>query len=102
MKKLLTLLGSIGMVASTAAVAVACGDKGTNTSSNTDNNGSEKPSDSGNPEVQPHGETENDGGMQDDKANQKISTDAAKLNDAKEAVAAAQKKVDEAMRLNKR
>ncbi|WP_434343287.1 hypothetical protein V2P32_03195 [Mycoplasma sp. 06067-C1-B144P-99-0482-3] len=43
--------------------------------------------------------------MQDDKANQKIPTDAAKekeLNDAKEAVAAAQKKVDEAMRLNKR
>ncbi|WP_434343288.1 lipoprotein [Mycoplasma sp. 06067-C1-B144P-99-0482-3] len=55
MKKLLTLLGSIGMVASTAAVAVACTDKGTNTSSNTDNNGSEKPSDSGNPEVQPYG-----------------------------------------------
>ncbi|WP_196242526.1 lipoprotein, partial [Mycoplasma capricolum] len=42
MKKLLTLLGSIGMVASTAAVAVACGDR-SNTEMNNSGN-SDKPS----------------------------------------------------------
>ncbi|AJK51614.1 lipoprotein [Mycoplasma capricolum] len=100
MKKLLTLLGSIGMVASTAAVAVACTDRGTNADSKIDNNGeSKKPSGGENSESQPHRETEKDGEMQGDQANPKTPTDAAKekeLNDAKEAVAAAQKKVDEA------
>ncbi|WP_181256903.1 lipoprotein, partial [Mycoplasma leachii] len=42
MKKLLTLLGSVGLIASTSAAVVACGDR-SNTEMN--NNGtSEKPS----------------------------------------------------------
>ncbi|WP_434335083.1 lipoprotein [Mycoplasma capricolum subsp. capricolum] len=64
MKKLLTLLGSIGMVASTAAVAVACTDRATNTSSNKDNNSGESKSEG---EAKPNsGETSEGQGMQGD------------------------------------
>ncbi|ADK69908.1 lipoprotein [Mycoplasma mycoides subsp. mycoides] len=47
MKKLLTLLGSVGLIASTSTAVVACGDR-----SNTEMNNSgtsDKPADSGKP-----------------------------------------------------
>ncbi|WP_434338150.1 lipoprotein [Mycoplasma capricolum] len=94
MKKLLTLLGSIGIVASTAAVAVACTDRGTNTSSKEDNNtnGESKPESESKPNS---GETSEGEGMQGDegKPSTTDSTKEKQLADAKLAVEAAQKKL---------
>ncbi|WP_036432052.1 lipoprotein, partial [Mycoplasma capricolum] len=60
MKKLLTLLGSVGLIASTSAAVVACGDRATNTGSKEDNKPVEQPTD------QPSEGNQNGGGMQED------------------------------------
>ncbi|WP_237719260.1 lipoprotein [Mycoplasma mycoides] len=65
MIKLLTLLGSISIVASTASVAIACTDRATNTGSKEDDNSNQgeksKPENEEKPASQPSGKTNDEG-----------------------------------------